>query len=1225
MKYNILNILQKLNQSEKEKNSHYEKTHQDITLAGIMRFSFAEVTELASDALTWGEKKYLHEYAKSELKENKMAESRILSRANPQLANAVNLGIYQSLQLRSYNDLFGERASKYVKPGDVSSMFSPAGYLTELYREARSLHPADSAYHLDNRRPDLATLSLSQSNMDDELSTLSLSNELLMNNIQAKENIDYNAVLEMLSTYRQTGVTPFDMPFQSIRQSIILQDKSLSAFRRNPDVAKQMDAVSLSGIKSDISAELYAILTQEITEQNADALIKENFGGDVDINTLQDITCLAHYYGLQNDEMESLFQLLIAEEINPKLQHYHNDLMSMLLVDEDSLKVVLIKRSPVTNAYQLNYAELIPKGGDNYLFNFSLTDNYTSYHNVHIGTGDKPESGDLFQDKNFSYKPNSPISIPVQLTAPIPADGLTIGITRYSSSGGYSFNSTKFTLQQYSYSLFILKLNKFIRLYKVTDLSLSDIFTIIESNNNDLTITGDVLTKLFRMNEYRQRYSIDTSDAIVLAGASINQQSHRHQPSAFTRWFNLPLLNNQEFSVDGISIKLDPDSITDTFRVAVLKRAFQVNDSELYTLWSLAQGTNSPPDFICSIDNLSALCRVSLLAQVHGLKVTELAALLSVSPYTSFNFVNPDAGTLSEVVNFLDLHTQWLKEQDCSASKLYLMTTDRYSTTLSPDIDNLLTTLKNGLANINIAQGDDATLIASAAPLTAAATGLDSAETAVAVLQWLNQLKPQGLAIKDFLTQAGKENRTPDETQKLVGFCQVLGQMVLIVRTFKLTAGELSLAVTQPQKFLPVKGTLPRDITTVRNLARFHRWLQRCGGAATEMLSSLGDGTLTTTKLAQAMGFDVRVVAQGLAQSNKDASVFASWSTIDITLQWLDVANSFHITPETVAQLASLNNAKPEDPSDYGTWNAVSHALIAGLNKQQTAQLNAALDEALSSALCAWFIRHLPPANSKATNTAVLGGISSRDELYSYLLIDNQVSAQVTTTRLEEAITSIQLYVNRTLSGQESGVDYAVRSHPFFINWDSYNKRYSTWAGVSQLVYYPENYVDPTIRIGQTSMMDEMLQLLGQSQLTSDSVEDAFKTYMTRFEDIANLDVVSGYHDSLSDKGGFSWLIGRSNINDYYWRSADISKMVEGKLPANSWSEWKKITAAISAINNQVRPVIFQSRLYIVWIESKVVSSTDGDKTTKSTEYTLNYAHILHDGTWSSPQSILLG
>ncbi|WP_414850226.1 neuraminidase-like domain-containing protein, partial [Kosakonia quasisacchari] len=71
------------------------------------------------------------------------------------------------------------------------------------------------------------------------------------------------------------------------------------------------------------------------------------------------------------------------------------------------------------------------------------------------------------------------------------------------------------------------------------------------------------------------------------------------------------------------------------------------------------------------------------------------------------------------------------------------------------------------------------------------------------------------------------------------------------------------------------------------------------------------------------------------------------------------------------------------------------------------------------------------------------------EQLYAWLLIDGLVSSQVTTTRVAEAIASIQLYVNRCRNAQEAEVQQAVLTRQFFTDWERYNRRYSTWAGVS--------------------------------------------------------------------------------------------------------------------------------------------------------------------------------
>ncbi|MCS6716096.1 neuraminidase-like domain-containing protein, partial [Proteus terrae] len=251
------------------------------------------------------------------------------------------------------------------------------------------------------------------------------------------------------------------------------------------------------------------------------------------------------------------------------------------------------------------------------------------------------------------------------------------------------------------------------------------------------------------------------------------------------------------------------------------------------------------------------------------------------------------------------------------------------------------------------------------------------------------------------------------------------------------------------------------------------------------------------------------------------------------------------------------------------------------------------------------------------------------DDIYHYLLIDNKVSSEIKTTKIEQAIASIQLYINEFLSLDMKNANSLIKSRQFFIDWDKYNKRYSTWSGVSLLAYYPENYIDPTVRIGQTKMMDTLLQSISQNSINSDTVDDAFKTYLTSFEQIANLDVISGYHDSVRLEDGHTYFIGcnASEKVSYYWRSADHSKIKKGVMAANAWTEWTKIENGANPYNNLIRPVIFNNRLYVAWIEQKETESKKSENKeeststpiSKQTQYSLILSHIRYDGTWSSP------
>ncbi|WP_337013860.1 neuraminidase-like domain-containing protein [Pantoea sp. AS142] len=1207
-------ILDKLNaRGSKKAGSRKADAGEKVTLPDIMVRSFAELKELAGDALTWDEKNFLYQQAQKELKKNRMAESRILSRANPQLTNAVSLGIRQSSMLRSYDDLFPQRAGRFVQPGSVASMFSPAGYLTELYREARGLHADTSQYHLDTRRPDLASLSLSQTNMDDELSTLSLSNELLLNNIQSQEKRDHDGVMAKLATYRQTGATPYNRPYEAVRQSILLQDPAFAAFKNNPAVAAKMDAASLLGIQFDISPELHSILTEEISADNVDELIRKNFG-NIDTTAFQNLSYIGHWYGLSQKELESILGIMYASSnADPDKQYYRNDQLVSLIKNGDNLKATLIKRDYSYISGNSTWVEIIPLENDTYRINVSFDTTSSDYDTLWIGSSRTGSySHDIVEEKiEGGVELNKVYTYTHELTADEKGIFLWIGFYN-DNEGRYSHRAVvNFTVVQYDFNIFLLKLNKLIRLFKATGITPSDIITVIESSNNDLTITEDVLRQLFWANYYAQRYGIDFSAAIVLAGANISQTAHSGKDSAFTRLFNTPPLNNQMFSADGTVIKLLPADMTDTFRTGVMKHAFGVSDTELYTLWSLTRGSSTPGDFTCTTDNLSGLYRTKLLADVNGLSVTELAALLSVSTYAARAIDALSGAELAGLISAVSQYTGWLKDMNWTVSDLYLMLTDRFSTTLTADIENLIATLSSGLASQDLSKAGEAALISAAAPFVAAATGLDSADTAGAVLQWLSQLKPQELTVADFLALADNDSRTDAQTSSLVAYCQVMGQLILFVRMAGLTPTELSWGVAHPT-IITEKGTvLSHDIGTLYDLTQLHALLARCGTYATEILTSLsgkGDtekNNLAIKTVATALALDEQALTQALNLCSS-YTYFYHWTGLRDTLQWLDMATTLGITPANVAALVELTPA-----TSYDDWDAMSHVLQAGLNTQQTAQLEASLDESLSAAVSAYVIKNISPS-----------WVTDRDKLYDWLLLDNQISGQVRTTRIAEAIASVQLYVNRALSGLEMGVDNSVASRQFFTDWDMYNKRYSTWNGVSQLVYYPENYVDPTVRIGQTGMMNEMLQSLSQTQLNKDTVEDSIMRYLTSFDEVANLKTVNGYHDNHDVDTGITWFIGCSqgNASKYYWRSVEHSKFIDGKFSANAWEEWNEISCPINPINSLVRPVLWNSRLHVVWIERK--QQGEDEKNNPIVKWLLKVAHINYDGSWKTLNDI---
>ncbi|MEJ8322007.1 neuraminidase-like domain-containing protein [Kosakonia sacchari] len=1206
--YDTETILSKINTSRSS------SVDENSLLASLMPSSFAEIWASYQDVLSWGEARFLDQVVRDTQKKNKETEARILSRANPQLTRAIRLGISQNQtlagthnqNLRDYNSAFGNRAQLYVSPGSVASMFSPAGYLTELYREARDLHTTDHARHLDKRRPDLAHLALSQDNMDVELTTLAIANDIVLNTIASREGTDSDAVMEKLAAWRFSGNTPYHLPYESARLAVLLQDPMLDALADNPVIAQQVDLNSLLAIVADVSPELYRILSEEISAGNAAELYANNFGATT-TDALMNTYMLAGYYDVGVEDLTALTSLLAQHDFSEPVQYYVNNILTTMVSASDSSagEVVQIVRSGQTD--QLNYIELLPQGGDSYLLNFNFRSVWSAGEKLYIGT----QGGDSSDLYNGMLQPqsNEHISIPVTIPAEKLVAGVSIGISRVRpDTGSYYYASATFQRYTLSAEQYLLYLNKIIRLYKACRLTPEQMYLLIYNHPGTEPFATGMLGLSFLSYYYSQRYSLRFEDALVLAGGHISAVGVKGQDSYFTTLFNTPPLSNRSFITDGSPVDWDSQDVDHLFRTSVIKRGFHTSGADLKVLWQLAAGESTA--FTTTADNLALLYRTQLLAEVHHLSAAELALLLAVSPWQDVPLSSLDTAGFAAVVNFVYSTTRWLKQLDWTVSDLYLMTTTDYSTVMTPEISSLVASLRGAVSS---ADADTQTLVRALAPVVAAAGQLNQTGRAESILRWLEQLKPGGTDVKTFITLVLKDNRSDAETAQLVAFCQALGQLALLVRKASINDYLLSMLISDPSRFAGGVSVIPLDIESLRLLGRMNRRILQTGDYAQQVLAALEAGTLTTALLAQALGATPQAVEQALMLADSGSGgVIRSLKTLDVTLQWLDFAAALNCTPSAVAAVVALkyDNTGPDTAQGYAGWLTVSNLLMSGLSAEQTVTLHRQLDELTSAALSSYYIQ-----------TAATAGVTNREQLYAWLLIDGQVSSQVTTTRVAEAIASIQLYANRCLNGQEAEVQLAVMTRQFFTDWDRYNKRYSTWAGVSELVYYPENYIDPTVRTGQTSMMDNMLATIGQSELSSDSVGDAFRGYMTQFEKVANLEVVSAYHDNASIEEGKTWFIGKDTAEGekYYWRTLQQNMLTDGKYPATAWSEWLEIGTGIAAYNNMVHPVVFNDRLYVVWVTEQPTATDNSGTVTETSDHFLSFSYLRHDGTWSTP------
>jgi len=282
----------------------------------------------------------------------------------------------------------------------------------------------------------------------------------------------------------------------------------------------------------------------------------------------------------------------------------------------------------------------------------------------------------------------------------------------------------------------------------------------------------------------------------------------------------------------------------------------------------------------------------------------------------------------------------------------------------------------------------------------------------------------------------------------------------------------------------------------------------------------------------------------------------------------------------------------------------------------------------------------------------------NQQEISEYLLIDTQVTQDVDTSVLADAIASLQLYINNIFNATEPGYEGVRWAQTDFSgvldDWQEIDAQYSTWAANIELAEYPENYLAPPLRPDQTEGFKTFCTNLQQGPIDEQGALEALQTYLSDFERFANLTVVSGYMDQLnagkSDEyaylSGVVHLVGKTATepSTYFMRRVDLRDTDDyGNPLTDAWTGWQEISILSDAgqIVGIPRVAIHNSRPSICWFERQVVEDSAQDSyfeksnvysdTGESPKNTIinpvirltGYVSFqLLDGGWSTPQEV---
>ncbi|MBO9700909.1 MAG: hypothetical protein J7604_11920 [Sporocytophaga sp.] len=275
------------------------------------------------------------------------------------------------------------------------------------------------------------------------------------------------------------------------------------------------------------------------------------------------------------------------------------------------------------------------------------------------------------------------------------------------------------------------------------------------------------------------------------------------------------------------------------------------------------------------------------------------------------------------------------------------------------------------------------------------------------------------------------------------------------------------------------------------------------------------------------------------------------------------------------AIVADFNN----DVSD-----AIKNAAKAKYDEAQWLKLAKALRDDLREkqrrALVAYVVTH---ANYNPS-TSSFERWKNSDELYEYFLIDVEMKPISMTSRIKQAICSVQLYVDRVLLNLEHANSNltapALKLEGGQVEeWKEWRKIYRIWEANRKIFLYPENWLEPELREDKSPFFKDLETQLKQNELNTDNVEDAFHYYLNQLDEVARLEVVGMYHQletDLEDEDDIDILhvFARtsSNPHRYYHRT----------LENGEWTAWLKLE--IDVDGNHIVPVIFNRKLCLFWL-----------------------------------------
>jgi hypothetical protein len=224
-------------------------------------------------------------------------------------------------------------------------------------------------------------------------------------------------------------------------------------------------------------------------------------------------------------------------------------------------------------------------------------------------------------------------------------------------------------------------------------------------------------------------------------------------------------------------------------------------------------------------------------------------------------------------------------------------------------------------------------------------------------------------------------------------------------------------------------------------------------------------------------------------------------------------------------------------------------------------------------------------------------GVTDADSLFEFFLLDVQVGVCRETSRIKQAISAVQTFIQRCMLGLEKdrgvGADVLDRDR-----W-TWMQKYVTWEAQRELFVTPQRWLREELRDDKSPFFRDLEAALLQKDINPETVAEALRAYVVKVDEVANLETVGIFKDGL-----ILHVFARTRTapHTFWYRRYDTDN--------GYWYPWEPVEVDIASYDRDLDPaaakngtflipVAVQGRLVLMWplITRKAAPTQVPDKT----------------------------